>query len=51
MEATSQSYLTVTTADGQEKELRTLDVFRAFRPNRLTALGRRGSTPAACGSS
>ena len=40
MEATSQSFLTVATADGQEKELRTLDVFRAFRPNRLTAWGR-----------
>jgi phosphate transport system permease protein len=39
VEATSQSYLTVTTVDGQEKELRTLDVFRAFRPNRLTVLG------------
>jgi phosphate transport system permease protein len=40
VEATSQSYLTVKAADGQEKELRTLDVFRAFRPNRLTAWGR-----------
>jgi phosphate transport system permease protein len=40
VEATSQSYLTVATIDGQEKELRTLDVFRAFRPNRLTAWGR-----------
>jgi phosphate transport system permease protein len=40
VEATSQSYLTVRAADGQEKELRTLDVYRAFRPNRLTAWGR-----------
>jgi phosphate transport system permease protein len=40
VEATSQSYLTVATVDGQEKELRTLDVFRAFRPNRLTRWGR-----------
>jgi phosphate transport system permease protein len=40
VEATSQSYLTVKAADGQEKELRTLDVFRAFRPNRLTVWGR-----------
>jgi len=40
IEATSQSYLTVATVDGQEKELRTLDVFRAFRPNRLTLWGR-----------
>ena len=40
VETTSQSYLTVKAADGQEKELRTLDVFRAFRPNRLTAWGR-----------
>jgi len=38
--STSGSYLTVATADGQEKELRTLDVFRSFRPNRLTAFGR-----------
>jgi phosphate transport system permease protein len=42
VEATSQSFLTVRTADGQEKELRTLDVFRAFRPNRLTLWGRLG---------
>jgi phosphate transport system permease protein len=40
VEATSQSLLTVRTADGQEKELRTLDIFRAFRPNRLTLWGR-----------
>ena len=40
VETTSQSYLTVKAADGQEKELRTLDVFRAFRPNRLTDWGR-----------
>jgi phosphate transport system permease protein len=40
VEATSQSFLTVRAADGQEKELRTLDVFRAFRPNRLTTWGR-----------
>ena len=40
VEATSQSFLVVRTADGQEKELRTLDIFRAFRPNRLTVWGR-----------
>jgi phosphate transport system permease protein len=40
VETTSHSYLTVTAADGQEKELATLDVFRAFRPNRLTTWGR-----------
>jgi len=38
--STSRSFLTVATADGQEKELRTLDVFRAFRSNRLTFWGR-----------
>ena len=42
VEATSRSSLTVLAADGQEKELRTLDVFRAFRPNRLTLWGRLG---------
>jgi phosphate transport system permease protein len=42
VESTSQSFLTVATVDGQEKELRTLDVFRAFRPNRLTLWGRTG---------
>jgi phosphate transport system permease protein len=40
VDTTSQSYLTVAAADGQQKELRTLDVFRAFRPNRLTLWGR-----------
>jgi phosphate transport system permease protein len=40
VEETSRSFLTVVIADGQEKELRTLDVFRGFRPNRLTAWGR-----------
>jgi phosphate transport system permease protein len=40
VEDTSRSFLTVAAADGQEKELRTVDVFRAFRPNRLTAWGR-----------
>jgi phosphate transport system permease protein len=40
VESTSRSFLTVATVDGQEKELRTLDVFRSFRPNRLTAFGR-----------
>ena len=40
VETTSQSHLTVTAVDGQEKELKTLDVFRAFRPNRLTVWGR-----------
>ena len=40
VEATSQSFLVVRTADGNEKELRTLDIFRAFRPNRLTVWGR-----------
>jgi phosphate transport system permease protein len=40
VQATTQSVLTVATVDGQEKDLRTLDVFRAFRPNRLTTWGR-----------
>jgi phosphate transport system permease protein len=40
VETTSRSFLTVAAVDGQEKELRTLDVFRAFRPNRLTTWGR-----------
>jgi phosphate transport system permease protein len=40
VEETSRSVLTVAAADGQEKEIRTLDVFRAFRPNRLTTWGR-----------
>ena len=40
VESTSRAFLTVSTADGQEKELRTIDVFRAFRPNRLTTFGR-----------
>ncbi len=40
VDTTSQSYLTVAAADGQQKELRTLDVFRGFRPNRLTLWGR-----------
>jgi phosphate transport system permease protein len=40
VETTSRSYLTVVASDGQEKDLRTLDIFRAFRPNRLTAWGR-----------
>jgi phosphate transport system permease protein len=41
-DATSQSFLTVATADGQQKDVRTLDIFRAFRPNRLTTWGRLG---------
>ncbi|HUG54167.1 MAG TPA: phosphate ABC transporter permease PstA [Vicinamibacteria bacterium] len=40
LETTSRSILTVAIAGGQEKEVRTLDVFRAFRPNRLTTWGR-----------
>ena len=40
VEDTSRAFLTVSTADHQEKEIRTVDVFRAFRPNRLTAFGR-----------
>jgi phosphate transport system permease protein len=40
VQATTQSVLTVAAVDGQEKDLRTLDVFRAFRPNRLTTWGR-----------
>ena len=39
-ERAAVTYLTVKTADGQEKELRTLDVFRAYPANRLSWVGR-----------
>jgi phosphate transport system permease protein len=42
LQKTSQTYLTVKAVDGQEKELRTFDVFRAYPPNRLGLAGRLG---------
>jgi phosphate transport system permease protein len=42
LQTTSQTWLTVATADGQEKELRTFDVFRAYQPNQLGLLQRLG---------
>ncbi|HET7746972.1 MAG TPA: phosphate ABC transporter permease PstA [Vicinamibacteria bacterium] len=36
----SQTSVTLAAATGEEKELRTLDIFRAYRPNRLTTWGR-----------
>jgi phosphate transport system permease protein len=41
-ERAAQTYLTVRTADGQEKQLRTLDVFRAYAANQLSGAGRLG---------
>ena len=40
VERTSGTFVTFATADGQEKELRTLDVYRVFPPNALGTLGR-----------
>jgi phosphate transport system permease protein len=40
LQKTSQTYLTVRAADGQEKDLKTFDVFRAYAPNRLGVFGR-----------
>jgi phosphate transport system permease protein len=39
MERAASVYLTVRTADGQEKQLRMLDVFRAYSANQLSWLG------------
>ena len=40
VEQTSQTFVTFATASGEEKEMRTLDVFRVFPPNSLSTLGR-----------
>jgi phosphate transport system permease protein len=42
LERAAVTYLTVRTADGQEKDLRTLDIFRAYPANRLSWPGRLG---------
>jgi phosphate transport system permease protein len=41
-ERAAATYLTVRTVDGQEKEVRTLEVFRAYPANQLSWLGRLG---------
>ena len=41
-EAATRTRVTLATAKGEEKELPTLDVFRAYRPNELTTVGRAG---------
>jgi phosphate transport system permease protein len=40
VEQTSQTFVTFATASGEEKEMRTLDVFRVYPPNSLSAFGR-----------
>jgi phosphate transport system permease protein len=40
VEETSQTFVTFATASGEEKEIRTLDVFRVFPPNSLSVVGR-----------
>jgi phosphate transport system permease protein len=40
VEETSRTYVTFATASGEEKELRTLDVFRVYPPNSLSLSGR-----------
>jgi phosphate transport system permease protein len=42
MERAATTWLTVRTADGREKELRTLDVYRAYPANQLSWAGRLG---------
>jgi phosphate transport system permease protein len=42
MERAAATYVTVKTADGQEKELRALDIYRAYPANRLSWVGRLG---------
>jgi phosphate transport system permease protein len=42
MERAAVTYLVVRTADGQEKELRTLDIYRAYPANRLSGAARLG---------
>ena len=41
-ERAASTYVTVRTADGQEKELRTLDIYRAYPANQLSWGGRLG---------
>ena len=40
VEQTSQTFVTFATASGEEKEMKTLDVFRVFPPNSLSTVGR-----------
>jgi phosphate transport system permease protein len=40
VERTSQTFVTFATASGEEKDIRTLDVFRVFPPNSLSTFGR-----------
>jgi phosphate transport system permease protein len=40
VEQTSQTFVTFATASGEEKEMKTLDVFRVFPPNSLSTFGR-----------
>jgi phosphate transport system permease protein len=42
VEAASRTTVTLVSASGEEKELRTLDVFRAYPPNRLGLIGKLG---------
>ena len=42
MESAGTTYVTVRAADGQEKELRVLDMYRAYPPNQLGVAGRLG---------
>ncbi len=42
MERAAVTYLVVRTSDGQEKELRTLDIYRAYPANRLSGAARLG---------
>ena len=40
VEETSQTFVTFATASGEEKELKTIDVFRVFPPNSMSVVGR-----------
>jgi phosphate transport system permease protein len=40
VETTSRTFVTFAAASGEEKEIRTLDVFRVFPPNSLSVFGR-----------
>jgi phosphate transport system permease protein len=42
LERAAVTYLTVRTADGQEKDLRTLDIYRAYPANQLSGAARLG---------
>jgi phosphate transport system permease protein len=42
LEAAASTYVTFRAADGTEKELRSLDIYRAYPANRLTFFGRLG---------